>query len=292
MEGKIIKGVGGAYYVQVAHRGIYTCSAKGKFRYEKIKPLVGDNVVIASVEEDKKTANIIEVIKRKNLLIRPEVANVDQALVVFAITDPSPNLNLLDRFLVMMESQFIDTIICFNKSDLVTEKEVEMLYNIYQGAGYKVITTSTYKDLGIKDVKEVLEGKTTVLAGPSGVGKSSLLNIFCPKADMQVGELSQKIKRGKNTTRHSELFYMDEYTFIMDTPGFSSMYMLDFEKEELRFYFPEIKKYYGECKFKECMHINEPGCKVKEALNQGIISKSRYGNYSLIFDEMKNTKKY
>ncbi len=278
--------------MQVAHRGIYTCSAKGKFRYEKIKPLVGDNVVIASVEEDKKTANIIEVIKRKNLLIRPEVANVDQALVVFAITDPSPNLNLLDRFLVMMESQFIDTIICFNKSDLVTEKEVEMLYNIYQGAGYKVMTTSTYKDLGIKDVKEVLEGKTTVLAGPSGVGKSSLLNIFCPEADMQVGELSHKIKRGKNTTRHSELFYVNDYTFIMDTPGFSSMYMLDFEKEELRFYFPEIKKYYGECKFKECMHINEPGCKVKEALNQGIISKSRYGNYSLIFDEMKNTKKY
>ncbi len=292
MDGKIIKGIAGFYYVHVKTFGLYECKAKGIFRNQKIKPLVGDNVKIDIIDENGKKGNIIDIMDRRNELIRPAVANVDQALVIFAAADPNPNLNLLDRFLIQMIKQKVDTVICFNKKDIVTEKEIGLLEEAYLKCGYRVIFTSTYTEDGILSLRELLKDKTTVLAGPSGVGKSSIINKIHPKANMETGGISEKIKRGRHTTRHSELFYIRDNTFIMDTPGFSSLYVTDMEKEELKDYFAEFHDYEGDCRFQGCVHLNEPGCAVKQALKEGRISKIRYNNYAEIYEELKNQKKY
>lgn len=292
MRGKIVKGIAGFYYVHIAHSGIYECKAKGIFRNRKVKPLVGDNVEVEILDELNKKGNITEIYQRENELIRPAVSNISQALVVFAIADPMPNLNLLDRFLVMMERNNIESIICFNKIDLVEEEKIIELKNIYVNAGYHVMFTSTRDHVGIEDVMRVIAGKTTAFAGPSGVGKSSLLNALVPDANSETGAISEKIKRGKNTTRHTEIFTLEEDTYLMDTPGFSSIFTNDFEKEELKDYFPEFAQYNDKCRFNGCIHVNEPDCAVKEALEQGKIHQSRYDNYVLMFEEIKNRKKY
>lgn len=290
MQGKIIKGIAGFYYVHVVHSGIYECKAKGVFRNKKIKPLVGDNVEIEILDEENRIGNIINIYDRENELIRPAVSNISQALVVFAIANPMPNLNLLDRFLVMMERNGIDTIICFNKIDLVDEEEILKLRDIYVKAGYHVMFTSTKENMGIEEVLRVIDGKTTAFAGPSGVGKSSLLNALIPEANSQTGEISEKIKRGKHTTRHTEIFNVSNDTYLMDTPGFSSLYVNDFEKEELKDYFREFIEYNDGCRFTGCVHVNEPDCLVKEAVENGEISQSRYDNYILMYEEIKNKK--
>ncbi len=292
MQGKIIKGIAGFYYVHVVHSGIYECKAKGIFRNKKIKPLVGDNVEIDIIDEEKRIGNIVEIAERTNELIRPAVANIDQSLVVFAVMRPDPNINLLDRFLVMMERQDVPVIICFNKVDLVPEEELIELRDTYVNAGYHVIFTSTLNGNGVEDVKRILIGKTTAFAGPSGVGKSSMLNAIIPDANSETGGISEKIGRGKNTTRHTEIFNLEDETYIMDTPGFTSLYTNDFEKEELKWYFPEFREYEGKCRFNGCIHENEPDCAVKGALEEGKISESRYKNYLQMLDEIKNRKKY
>lgn len=292
MQGKIIKGIAGFYYVHVVHSGIYECKAKGIFRNKKIKPLVGDNVEIDIIDEEKRIGNIVEIAERTNELIRPAVANIDQSLVVFAVMRPDPNINLLDRFLVMMERQDVPVIICFNKVDLVPEEELIELRDTYVNAGYHVIFTSTLNGNGVEDVKRILIGKTTAFAGPSGVGKSSMLNVIIPDANSETGGISEKIGRGKNTTRHTEIFNLEDETYIMDTPGFTSLYTNDFEKEELKWYFPEFREYEGKCRFNGCIHENEPDCAVKDALEEGKISESRYKNYLQMLDEIKNRKKY
>ncbi len=292
MHGKIIKGIAGFYYVHVVHSGIYECKAKGIFRNKKIKPLVGDNVEIDIIDEEKRIGNIVEIAERTNELIRPAVANIDQSLVVFAVMRPDPNINLLDRFLVMMERQDVPVIICFNKVDLVPEEELIELRDTYVNAGYHVIFTSTLNGNGVEDVKRILIGKTTAFAGPSGVGKSSMLNAIIPDANSETGGISEKIGRGKNTTRHTEIFNLEDETYIMDTPGFTSLYTNDFEKEELKWYFPEFREYEGKCRFNGCIHENEPDCAVKDALEEGKISESRYKNYLQMLDEIKNRKKY
>lgn len=292
MQGKIIKGIAGFYYVHCAHGKIYECKAKGIFRYKNMKPLVGDNVEIDIISEEESAGNIVEILERKNSLIRPEVANIDQALIIFAVKSPCPNLNLLDRFLVMMEVQNIPCVIAFSKSDLADEDEIGKLCDIYGRAGYQCLNISTLEDINIDKIEELLSGRTTALAGPSGVGKSTLLNRLVPEANMETGCISRKIERGKHTTRHSEIFSAGFNTYICDTPGFSSMYIYDFEKEDLKNYFPEFEKYLGACRFHGCIHIHEPECRVKEALERGEISKSRYENYVLMYHELKNTKKY
>ena len=292
MTGKIIKGIAGFYYVHDGHSKVYECKAKGVFRNKKIKPLVGDNVEITILDEEKAQGNIDQILPRKNSLIRPAVANIDQAMVLFAITHPAPNLNLLDRFLVMMEIQEIPVIVCFNKVDLSDEQEMEKYRLIYEKAGYQVHFISTYDDTGLREIGDMLRGKTTVLAGPSGVGKSSLTNILQPLADMETGGISEKIERGKHTTRHSELFYVEEDTYMMDTPGFSSMYVEDLDEKELKDYFPEFEEYEDECKFLGCVHIGEKVCGVKGAVAAGKISSSRYDNYKLMYEELKNKRRY
>ena len=292
MQGKIIKGIAGFYYVYVENKGIYECKAKGKFRNKSIKPLVGDNVMVDIIDEEKKKGNISEILERKNQLIRPAVANVDQAMIVFAVKKPNPNLNLLDRFLVMMEFQNIETVICFNKTDIGDDDYMNQLQTIYQKAGYKVMFASATEEQGVDEIKKMLKGKSTVFAGPSGVGKSSMLNALTKDYKMETGAISEKIGRGKHTTRHSELFPIDEESYIMDTPGFSSLYVNDFEKEELKYYFPEFEPYEGGCKYNGCDHIHEPGCAIKEAVESGKIHEVRYEDYKEMYEELKNKRRY
>ena len=292
MKGKIIKGIAGFYYVHDGRSKIYECKAKGVFRNRNIKPLVGDDVEFMVLDEKEGTGNIDAILPRKNKLIRPAVSNVDQAVVVFAVTEPLPNLNLLDRFLVMMERQEIPVIICFNKIDLSGGQEIEELRAIYGPAGYTLHFISTYEAAGLEKLHELIAGKTTVLAGPSGVGKSSITNFLQPEARMETGVVSEKIKRGKHTTRHSELFFVENGTYMMDTPGFSSMYIEDLEPNELKDYFPEFSEYEEECRFLGCIHVGEKVCGVKTAVADGKISRSRYDNYLLLYQELKDKRRY
>ncbi len=292
MQGKIVKGIAGFYYVHVVESGLYECKAKGIFRKEKLKPLVGDVVEIDILDETEKTGNIVEVLKRKNELIRPAVANIDQALVVFAVAKPKPHFNLLDRFLIMMEQKEIPVILCFNKKDIATVPEIQKLKEIYETCGYRIVFTSALEEENVDELKQLLHGKTTAIAGPSGVGKSSLINLLQPDANMETGSISEKIERGRHTTRHSELIWIEEDTYIMDTPGFSSLYTNDFEKEELKYYFREFDPYEGTCRFLGCDHVHEPGCKVKEAMEEGKIHQVRYKNYLEMYQELKNKRRY
>ena len=291
MQGKIIKGIAGFYYVQTTE-GLYECKAKGIFRKEKIKPLVGDDVEISVTDEDKKTGNVEQILPRKNTLIRPAVANRDQVLVIFAAASPKPNLNLLDRFLVSMEKQGVPAVICFNKQDMVEEEEQHRLRHIYENSGCRVLFTCAEKNQGIRQVRELLNGKTTAVAGPSGVGKSTMVNLLAPEAQMETGEISKKIDRGKHTTRHSEILLVGERTYICDTPGFTSLAVWDMEKEELKDYFREFGEYEGQCRFQGCTHTHEPGCRVKEALYEGKISRQRYDNYLEMYTELKEKRRY
>lgn len=292
MQGKIVKGIAGFYYVHIENMGVYECKAKGVFRNKSIKPLVGDNVLIDIIDPQLKKGNIIEILERENQLIRPAVANVDQAMIVFAVKKPDPNLNLLDKFLVMMEFQNIETIICFNKTDIGDEEFMDELKTIYNNAGYKVIFASATKEEGIELVKKELQGKSTVFAGPSGVGKSSMLNALTSDYTMETGKVSEKIGRGKHTTRHSEIFNIDESTYVFDTPGFSSLFVPGMTKEKLEDCFPEFMEYTNNCRFIGCAHINEPDCAVKDALEEGKISLSRYENFKLMYNELKEKEKH
>jgi len=292
MTGKIIKGIGGFYYV-VCENGItYECKAKGVFRNRKIKPLVGDNVEIEILDEEKNLGNIEDILPRFNWLNRPAVANVDQTVIIFAVSAPAPNFNLLDRFLINMEQHEVPTVICFNKVDLEGFRQSEDICRSYTKSGYEVLFISAESGYGIDTLEAVIKGKTTVFAGPSGVGKSSTLNSLFPDANVQTGGLSEKIQRGKHTTRHSELMFVDDDTYIMDTPGFSSLYTEGIEADDLKLYFPEIAAYTGTCKFNMCNHISEPGCLVKEAVNDGRISKMRYDDYVMIYNELKEKRKW
>lgn len=292
MQGKIIKGIAGFYYVHVAGSGVYECKAKGIFRKDGVKPLVGDDVEMEVTHEKDMEGNIMRILSRKNELVRPAVANIDQALVVFAVTKPKPHFNLLDRFLVMMETKEIPAILCFNKADIAGDAEIAGLKAVYENCGYPLIFTSAKKEENIDRLKELLQGKTTAVAGPSGVGKSSLINRLQSGVKMETGSISRKIERGKHTTRHSELIMLGDESYIMDTPGFSSLYAGNMEKEDLKYCFPEFAPYEGKCRFNGCGHIHEPGCAVKQAADEGKIHRIRYEDYVMMYRELQERKRY
>jgi len=292
MQGKIVKGISGFYYVYVVGTGIYECRAKGIFRNQKVRPLVGDDVEIAVLDEEKRLGNVEKLLPRRNELIRPAVSNIDMALVIFAAAKPDPNLNLMDRFLCMMEYQKVPVTICFNKCDLIGEEEKQELCDIYRPAGYELIFTSAATGENLASLRAALKGKTTAVAGPSGVGKSSLINLLQDGIHMQTGAISDKIERGKHTTRHSQIIPLAEDTYIMDTPGFSSMDLPGLEKENLWTCYREFIPFEPQCRFIGCSHIGEPDCGVKEALAEGKISRVRYENYTLLYEEMKNIRRY
>lgn len=296
MQGKIIKGIAGFYYVHAAATGrgtgIYECKAKGIFRKDNRKPLVGDDVEMDVLDQEESIGNIRELLPRRSELIRPAVANVDQALVIFSILSPKPNFNLLDRFLVMMGQQDIPCIICFNKQDLDNDGEGVRFREAYSGCGCEILTVSAREGVGMEELKSLLSGRTTVVAGPSGVGKSSIVNCLQSKTHMETGRVSEKIQRGRHTTRHTELIAVGEGTYILDTPGFSSLDLFDLEKEDLSVYYPEFAEYERYCRFGGCAHICEPDCGVRDAVEQGGINRLRYDNYCLLYEELKSKKKW
>lgn len=290
LNGKIIKGIGGFYYVDTEN-GLYECRARGIFRKQKITPLVGDRASISVVDEETKKGVVEEIDKRDTELVRPPIANVDKALIVFAIKDPKPNLSLLDRFIVLAEKENLDIVIVLTKSDLDEDNTLEELKDIYELSGYKVIPVSNKTKLNIDKIKEELRDSVVVFAGPSGVGKSSLLNEIDGNFQLQTGEVSDKIKRGKHTTRHAELLKLECGGMVADTPGFSSLTLEDIEETELKEYFIEFDEF-DDCKFgSRCIHENEPSCAVKEAVEKGEISKQRYESYIQLLNEMRQGKR-
>ncbi len=291
IEGIITKGIGGFYYIDT-NQGIYECRARGIFRKNKITPLVGDNVKISIVDEENKKGILEEIKERETELVRPPISNVNKAIIVFAIKNPNPNLSLLDRFIVLAERECLDIVIVLTKADLATDEELENLKRVYEMSGYKVIPVSNNENLNIDKVKEELKGNIVVFAGPSGVGKSTLLNHIDSKFQLQTGEVSDKIKRGKHTTRHAELLKLECGGMVADTPGFSSLTLDDIEETELKEYFIEFDEFSDECKFGgRCMHENEPSCGIKEAVKDNKISKERYESYLQLLNEKRQGKR-
>ncbi|MDR0948218.1 MAG: ribosome small subunit-dependent GTPase A [Lachnospiraceae bacterium] len=292
-RGKIIKGVAGFYEVNT-HEGLYECKAKGLFRKDHTKPLVGDDVVMESLDPINKLGIIRELLPRKNALIRPQVANVDQVMAVFSVTNPTPSLNLLDRILFHAAFCNLPCMICFNKTELVSEKEWLELRRVYEHASCEILFISAHNLMNIDALRERLAHKTTAVSGPSGVGKSTLINSLQSNVVMETGTLSEKIGRGKHTTRHTQLIYLDKDTYILDTPGFSSLAMLpsaatarEWEDFRLSSYYAEFRPYEEKCRFQPCSHTNEPDCAVKAATDAGEISMVRYRNYCLLDREVK-----
>ncbi len=302
-RGQIIKAMSGFYYVKPDRdekisnspsegSGVFQCRAKGVFRRNNITPLVGDRVLFDLTETDDVEGNVTEILERKNFLIRPRVANVDQALVIFALHTPEPATELLDRFLIGMRSKRIPVILVFNKDDLGNEEDIEGFRDIYRNAGVKLLFTSALEYSGIDEVRELLRNKLTTVAGPSGAGKSSLINALSGKELMNTGDLSRKTGRGKQTTRHTELIEIEEGSFIIDTPGFSSLEFDGLEAASLDGLFPEIERYKNECYYIGCSHINEPDCGVKRKLSEGYIPRERYESYVLFYNELSQKRRY
>ena len=287
LNGRIMKGIGGFYYVDT-EQGLYECRARGIFRKNKQTPLVGDRVKISVVEEEKKIGVVEEIDKRETELIRPPISNIEKALIVFAVKNPTPHLSLLDRFIVLAERENLEIVIILTKVDLDEDNTTEKIKEIYELSGYKVIPVSSKS----KDkIKEELNNSVVVFAGPSGVGKSSLLNEIDPNFKLQTGEVSDKIKRGKHTTRHAELLKLECGGIVADTPGFSSLTLDDIAENELKEYFIEFDEV-DTCKFgNKCIHENEPGCGVKEAVEAGEISKIRYDSYIQLLNEIRQGKR-
>jgi ribosome biogenesis GTPase len=290
-KGLILKGVGGEYSVKT-QGDMYICEIRGSIKYSDDRPIVGDFVLIEIIDEKLKKGMIKEILPRKTKLHRPLVSNVSQAIIVFSIKDPDPHLNLLDRLLVFVEHSGLNSIICFNKSDIDDFKIVDDYRKIYEDAGYKVIVTSATENLGRAELIEILKNEISVFAGPSGVGKSSLLNMIQPNLKLRIGEISKKIRRGKHTTRHTELIPLDSGGWVVDTPGFANLDISFIDKSDVGDYFKEIKAVSSMCKFKNCLHINEPKCAVIKKLSEKGISKSRYKSYLLILNEIEKNRRY
>lgn len=290
MEGLIIKGIGGFYYVDTGSE-IIEAKGRGIFKKDGITLAVGDKVELEIIDEAEKKGVINSIYPRKNQFIRPPIVNVDTFVVVFAASKPKPNLVLVDKFLVMAEMHGVEAVICINKSDLVSPEVLAEYRAIYENI-YPVIAVSARTGEGMDVLKRAVSGKTAALAGPSGVGKSTIINALIPHANMETGSISEKTKRGKHTTRHVEIFRADGGGRIFDTPGFTSFEIMEAEEDNLMHYYPDIDRYSANCYYYNCRHLKEPSCAVREALNEGKIHRLRYESYAANMEEIKNRRKY
>lgn len=288
-EGIIIRGIAGFYYVENYEGKVFECKARGKFRREGMSPIVGDRVVIQLTDEYHGVIN--EIIPRRSQLIRPLIANIDQAIVVFSLKKPDINFTLLDKLLIEIEHYGLEAIICLNKSDLDKDDAYKIASTIYEKIGYKVIKTNGILKEGICELKNVLNDKISVFTGPSGVGKSTIFNNLQDKVIMATGGISKKVDRGKHTTRHAELIEISRNTYIVDTPGFSTVDLNFIKPEELQYAFREFEDFLGQCKFSSCMHNKEKQCCIKEAVSKGIISVERYNAYIEILQELQENRR-
>lgn len=290
-SGIILKGIGGFYYVRTDDK-IYECKARGIFRKDEITPLPGDMVSFTIIDEDNKKGSIDKIHERQSQLVRPAVANVNQVIVVLSIRSPAPDLLLLDKLLVMAEHQNIEAIVCINKIDLASSEEFDDIVEAYSKAGYTVILSSSKTGDGIELLKKKLSGRISVLAGQSGVGKSTILNRIINSQIMKTGKVSSKIERGRHTTRHAELVKVETEGYLVDTPGFSSLGITNIEFDKLTLYYREFESYMAKCRFTHCSHINEPQCGIKEAVSENLIDKGRYERYIQLYNTLKQQKQY
>lgn len=290
IEGVIVKGIGGFYYINTKN-GVYETRARGIFRKEGIKPLVGDKVKISIQDEKNKKGSLDEILPRCNELIRPRVSNVHQAVIVFGAKSPNINVDLLDRFLVLASEQELEILIVINKIDLDLEENYLKIQDLYRKAGYNIVCVSAETRIGLEELKKYLENSISVFAGPSGVGKSTLLNTIYPKLELETGAISEKIQRGKHTTRHAELIEVEENSYIVDSPGFTSLALSHVPSDKLQYHFKEFEPFIHTCYYNGCIHENEPDCKIKEAVENNIIDKLRYNRYLTLFSELKEEER-
>lgn len=286
-EGRIVKALSGFYYVADGDR-VFSCRARGLFKKKgaKVNPLVGDWVVYDAINEEE--GYVMEVGERTSELVRPPISNVDQAVLVFSMFKPAFSALLLDKFLVHTEHAGIDSIIILSKADQVPEEEVRAITGKYEAIGYTVIPTSTKQETrGLQEVREVLHDRISVFAGQSGVGKSSLINALFPGVSLQTGDVSEKLGRGKHTTRHVELIPLEGGGYVADTPGFSSLEFMDLDELDLAEAFRDFAERSPDCKFRGCLHVTEPSCAVQEGVASGELSKERYENYLQFREELK-----
>lgn len=284
MKGTIIKGIGGFYYVK-ASDNVYECKARGVFRKKRITPTIGD---VVEIETSGEKGSIVDILDRRSYLVRPPVANIDTMLLVVAAAAPEPSLFLIDKMLVNAEINNIHPVLCINKTDLEKRNDIKKLY---ENAGYEVFCVSAEKNRGTDKLKKYLSGRTTAFAGLSGVGKSSLLSIITEDT-LETGDVSEKIQRGRHTTRHVELFELNNGGFVLDTPGFSSLELEGIKADELWEYFPEMRNYRDECRFRGCSHINEPDCVIKNKVESGEIASTRYESYTQLYKQLKSVKEW
>lgn len=290
MKGTIVKGIAGFYYVKTGEE-LYQCRARGVFKKEGVTPAVGDEVIFEPGRGEEDDGVVAEILPRKNRFIRPPIANVDCFAIVMAAAHPKPNLAVADKFLIMAEKSNTEAVFCLNKMDLAKNDLIRQIRQRYKDA-YPVVCLSSTQKQGLEELKERIQGKRTALAGPSGVGKSTILNALKPEAEAQTGLVSHKTKRGKHTTRHCELFDLGDGTMLFDTPGFTSFEILEAEEEELQHLYPELRPFIGSCRYDNCRHLKEPDCAVRQAAEEGRIPMERYESYKAHLEEIQAKNRY